>query len=247
MNDKSLISGGNAEDLPAGNPASQGDATDKTAADTLYPDADKTDAVADKKDEKSTAEPVDKTDEKATDGKSDADKDATDKKDGENKKDDTKQDEEYTAPDLSDLEMPEGFKANEEIMKDLSSFVTDRKLSKEDAAALIPIGAKIAANLQAAQTEAYAEVRAGWREEVINDKVLGTREQMAIADKGLTAYGTPELRKLLDETGLGDHPEIIRAFHKIGKTVSEDVIERGGSGDSVNTKAEDAMYPTMKK
>jgi len=35
-------------------------------------------------------------------------------------------------------------------------------------------------------------------------------------------FGSPNLIKTLDETGFGDHPELIRLLSKIGKTMKED-------------------------
>jgi hypothetical protein len=42
-----------------------------------------------------------------------------------------------------------------------------------------------------------------------------------IAKLGLNAAGTPELKELLIQTGLSDHPEIIRAFYKAGTKIKK--------------------------
>jgi hypothetical protein len=44
----------------------------------------------------------------------------------------------------------------------------------------------------------------------------------------MDAFATPELRTLLNESGLGNHPEIIRAFYRAGKAISEDGFVAGG-------------------
>jgi hypothetical protein len=53
-------------------------------------------------------------------------------------------------------------------------------------------------------------------------------ENLAAAKMALDTFGTPELRTLLIETGLGDHPEMIRAFVRAGKAISEDTLAMGG-------------------
>ena len=132
------------------------------------------------------------------------------------------------------------------MIESLVGVANELGLDHDQAAKFVSLGVDIAQGTVAKIDQNYAQTRSEWRDQVASDPVIGTKEAMAIADKGLEAYGSPALRKLLDETGIGDHPEVIRAFHKIGKTVLEDTIEKGGSGDKRTVSAADAMYPTMK-
>ena len=51
-----------------------------------------------------------------------------------------------------------------------------------------------------------------------------------------THFGGDEFIKLLDQTGLGDHPLVVDTMHKIARTMSEDEIVGGGGGQSfINT------------
>ena len=229
-----------SEKPPAEQTPEQKAAADKVAADKKIAD-DK--AVADKaaadKAEADRIAAMTPEEKKAHDDKVAADKVAKEAADAEAKKN-------KVPVDLTDMKLPEGFKANPEVLADLTKLVNEHGLSKETAEALAPVGAKIAENAVKRINDGYADIRSGWRDEVAADPVLGSKEQMAIADAGLEAYGTPGLRKLLDETGIGDHPEVIRAFHKIGKTVKPDGFVKGGSGDTRVANPEDAMYPTMK-
>lgn len=43
-------------------------------------------------------------------------------------------------------------------------------------------------------------------------------------------FGSPELKQYLNETGLGNHPELVRIFANIGKAMSEDGLVTGNSG-----------------
>jgi hypothetical protein len=47
-------------------------------------------------------------------------------------------------------------------------------------------------------------------------------ENLGVAKKALDAFGTAELRSLLNQSGLGDHPEVIRFMYRAGKAISED-------------------------
>lgn len=53
---------------------------------------------------------------------------------------------------------------------------------------------------------------------------------LAIAKKALDTYGTPEIRQLLETTGLGNNPEMIRFFWRVGKTLTEDGTVTGSTG-----------------
>jgi len=57
-------------------------------------------------------------------------------------------------------------------------------------------------------------------------------------------FGTPELTKLLNASGMGNHPEIIRAFYRAGKAISEDSFV-GGSRATAPVDPSKRMYPTM--
>jgi hypothetical protein len=71
-----------------------------------------------------------------------------------------------------------------------------------------------------------------------------------VAKKALDAFGTAELRSLLNESGLGNHPEVIRFMFRAGKAISEDSMVTGNKGEarpagprSFNDLA-DALYST---
>ena len=60
----------------------------------------------------------------------------------------------------------------------------------------------------------------------------------------LKAFATPELRELLQKSGLGNHPEIIRFMYRAGKAISTDdyVGASQGSGASRSTPKDMASY-----
>ena len=210
------------------------------------------DAKADDGDKKGQDEGDDKKSDDA-DAKDDSDKEGDDKKKDGDKEGDDEGDEPGEPLDLSDMEfdLPEGMELNKEVLGDLGELAGELGIKdKEQAAKFVPLGVKLVENAFAKQQEQFAETRKEWVDTVANDKEIGgadekaRKEKLVVADRGLAAVGTPELRTLLNQTGLGDNPEVIRAFYKVGLGVSEDVVERGGSGDTAPGGL-DAMYPTM--
>ncbi|MDD4915725.1 MAG: hypothetical protein PHW13_11895 [Methylococcales bacterium] len=72
---------------------------------------------------------------------------------------------------------------------------------------------------------------AEWEAAIKADKELGGEklpENLSVAWKALNALGSDALLQLLDKSGLGSHPDLIRAFYRAGKLISEDALVAGG-------------------
>lgn len=108
-----------------------------------------------------------------------------------------------------------------------------------------------------AQKEAVAKADAewkaqneAWKKQVQDDKDLGgpkLKETIAHAKRFVAKFGTPALTKLLDDSGLGNHPDAVRLFAAAGKALAEDTV--GGAGAPTNKKAPDdpaSLYPNTK-
>ena len=57
-------------------------------------------------------------------------------------------------------------------------------------------------------------------------------ENLAIAKTALDKFATPEFTKLLNDTGLGNHPEVLRVFVRAGKAISPDSVIPGKAAPS---------------
>lgn len=134
---------------------------------------------------------------------------------------------------------PEGIKVDEVSLKEFNAFANDLKIPKDKAEAFSHQFAK-------KQVEAVQQQIAGWRTLTEADKELGGanyEQNVGIAKKAFQKYGTPELLKVLETTGLGNHPEIIRWAHRVGKAMSDDVVitQNGGTPKSEPTFASALM------
>lgn len=56
---------------------------------------------------------------------------------------------------------------------------------------------------------------------------FGANKAVAIA--GYRQFATPELRTILNASGLGNHPEVVRHFYRLGKTMQQDNGVHGGA------------------
>lgn len=84
---------------------------------------------------------------------------------------------------------------------------------------------KVAPVVEARQLQQMEAVRKQWADTSVTDQEFGGEklsENLSVAKKALDAFGSPQLRELLEKSGLGNHPEMIRLMYRAGKAISED-------------------------
>lgn len=98
-----------------------------------------------------------------------------------------------------------------------------------------------------AEADALAAAQSEWLQAAKADKEIGGASFDAnslLAKKAMVKFGGESLQTWLQETGLGNHPELIRAFVRIGKAMAEDSI--AGKGNGVTTAANDEQTALRK-
>lgn len=184
----------------------------------------------------------DKSDEKSDDEKSEGDK-----------ADDEKSDDEGYA----DFEFPEGTIVNETLLSGATAMFREDGLSQERAQEYVTMYATEINNERAAAEialqEQADEQAANWKKAVQTDPDIGgenLKKNLGISALGVKSVGTPELAQVLKDSGLGNHPAIVKAFYKVGLMFAEDEPGAGGqnTGDSVGQKdIVERMYPNASK
>jgi hypothetical protein len=132
------------------------------------------------------------------------------------------------APETYEFTAPEGQTLDDGVIAQFSEVAKELNLSQDAAQKVLDKMQPVIAGRQAERLEA---ARNEWAESAKADKEFGGEkltENLAVAKKAMDAFATPELRTLLNESGLGNHPEIIRAFYRAGKAISEDGFVAGG-------------------
>lgn len=155
----------------------------------------------------------------------------SDKKTDEANKSDEGKTDGVKAPIEYDLKAPEGMQLDVEALDEFKGIAKELGLENESAQKLTDIGTKLAAKWEAKQVEKIQQVQAEWAEQSNTDKRFGgdaLKQNLGIAKKALDTFGSPELQQLLNQSGLGNHPEVINAFVNIGKAISEDKFVSGG-------------------
>lgn len=129
--------------------------------------------------------------------------------------------------DYTDFTVPEGYTLEGEVGDKFKAVAKELGLNQEQAQKLIDIDVQ---RVQA-QTESVHKATLEWQTMAKADKEIGGEAldaNVAIAKKALDAFGSPALKELLLNSGLGNHPEFIRVFCKIGKAISDDGFVPGG-------------------
>lgn len=156
---------------------------------------------------------------------------------------------EKVVPEKYEFKAPEGVTLDSELLGEFEAIAKDMKLSQDEAQKVADVGAKLAQKIQAAQVQAVEQAAAEWAKAASTDKEFGgdkLTENLAVGKKALDAFGTPELRTLLNTSQLGNHPEVIRFFVRAGKAISEDRMVNGGTGQPAAPRSiAEALYPSQ--
>lgn len=117
-------------------------------------------------------------------------------------------------------------------------------LPQDKAQALID---KVAPAMKAQTEASVAQMKTDLLAAAQADKEIGGdkfNENVAVAKLAIDAYFTPDFAKFLNDTGLGNHPEMIRGLMKAGAALKQDGFVPGRKG----TEAGDArgFYPNSK-
>lgn len=133
--------------------------------------------------------------------------------------------------------LPEGIKLNDTIMGEFTTLAKGLNLPQAEAQKLVDLGAKLTAGAETTLAETVKAARAEWETASRADIEFGGAQfdaNLATANKVFADYGTPVLKQLLVDSGLGNHPEVIRWAWKVGKALSEDKLVRDGRATASN-------------
>ena len=118
-------------------------------------------------------------------------------------------------------------------------------LSNEQAQKIVDVyGSTIIPQIAKQQEAAWQKQVTEWAETLKADKELGSVESIGNAQKAMDQFGTPELKQYLNDSGLGNHPELFRIFSRIGKAMSEDGFVSGSSENA--RSAADVLFGDSK-
>jgi len=152
-----------------------------------------------------------------------------------------------TPPDeYADFKMPGGVQLDETLMTDALPLFKEMGLTQDAAQKLVDFQAsRVQAEAQK-QVDAFNQLKTEWREQSASDKEFGGdafNENVKLAQSAVNKFGTPELKQLMEDYGVGNHPEMLRFMVKVGKLTAEDVPGSDGIGGAANKDRVSTLYP----
>ncbi len=141
--------------------------------------------------------------------------------------------------------LPQDVEVDTAALAEAQSLFAEARLSQPQAQKLVDLYAGKMSELVQRQLSAAESRQKAWVSEVKNDPDLGGRRfesARAAAQRALARFGTPELRRTLDELGVSNSPQLFRFFVRVGQAASEDTLDglrAGGAGPS----AAETLYP----
>lgn len=138
------------------------------------------------------------------------------------------------APEAYDFKPIEGVNLDEGVVGAFTELAKELDLSQSAAEKVLNKMAPVLAERSMAK---LAEAKQAWFQASVQDKEFGgdkLGENLAVAKKALDAFASPELRSLLNESGLGNHPEFVRLMYRAGKAISEDGYVGASPGSSAS-------------
>lgn len=211
-----------AVDANAGKPPAEGGATPPAASNDKPADKPATGSEAAKAAEGEGAS------KKAEDGKADKAKEG--------------------APEKYEFKLPEGAQVDEALLGKFTPLAKELNLSQEGAQRLVDLYTEAQGQAMKTVTDHWANLNQEWVGKVNSDAEYGGADldkNVAIAKKAIDAFGTPELKDALNLTGVGNHPEIVRFFYRVGKAISDDKFDTGNAKTNAPRDAAKLLFPNQ--
>lgn len=149
-----------------------------------------------------------------------------------------------TPETYGEFALPEGMPVDGPLLDQFKAVAAETGLSQEQAQKLVELHAR---SVQG-HMEAHAAAVKGWTEAAKADKEIGGdryEETRHVVGTVLATFGSPELIALLDGTGLGEHPDVIRFTARVGKAMLEDGPAKVRQPDAGPRDHAKILYPDM--
>lgn len=159
--------------------------------------------------------------------------------------DQAKADDKPAVPEKYEFKAPEGKEFDPAVIGQFSEVAKELGLSQDAAQKILD---KMGPTLASRQVEAIEAARTEWANASTTDKEFGgdkLTENLSVAKKALDSFGTPELRTLLNQSGLGNHPEVIRFMYRAGKAISEDGFVPGSRSSTAESDPAKRLFPNQ--
>lgn len=157
------------------------------------------------------------------------------------------------APVELDIKPPDGVALDDKRFQAFKQFAVESKLTKDAAQKVLDMYAENLREYAKTTQNAWATQMAEWAKSAKDDPEYGQQNlgsSLTIARKAIDKFGTKGLKEILDASGMGNHPELVRFFVRVGKSLAEDSVTGAVAGAPSATMTDEekylrTMYPSM--
>ena len=147
-----------------------------------------------------------------------------------------------------DFQVPEGVDVQGDALNNFKQMAAEAGLTQEQAQKFVNIGVQMQQQWADEQSSAIKAAGEQWAQLSQKDSEFGGQvleENLGVAKQALDKFGTPELKQLLNDSGFGNHPEVIRVFYRVGKAISNDKFVGGGQGAAQPRDPASILFPNQ--
>ena len=139
----------------------------------------------------------------------------------------------------ADFKLPEGMPVDSDFLDTTKAVFKEAGLSQEKAQKLVDLVVERDKRVEKAQFD-QADA---WAKEFMKSPTA--KEDLAYAAKA-REFCTPGVREMLKDPRIGNNPEILATFAKIGRMLSEDsMVEAGARGGATEKSAAEVIFGDM--
>lgn len=144
-----------------------------------------------------------------------------------------------------DLKLSENSLLDPAKVDEVKAYAKSKNLSPEQAQDLLNREEALLKSFVNEQQEEIKKASEEWKKQALLDKEIGGEnfnKNVEFAHRAMKRFGNETLTKYLDESGLGNHPDVIRMFMKIGQSMAEDKIIGSNSQGGQKKSLEEVFY-----
>jgi|TARA_R110000824_G_scaffold146356_3_gene315140 hypothetical protein len=144
--------------------------------------------------------------------------------------------------------LPEGVELSDAMLAEATPLLKELGATQEQAQALVDFQTQTLSDMAETQAQVWKDQINEWKASAETDAEYGKGkydQSVMLARSAMREIGSPELTQVLEETGMGNHPEMIRVFYRIGKAIGEDTVSFGGGTQEGGKSLADRLFPNQ--
>jgi hypothetical protein len=146
------------------------------------------------------------------------------------------------------FKVPEGVQFSESNQAAFSGLAKELGLTQEAAQKLVDYQANAVKQSLESQKSDFVKMQTEWKEETKKELGATADKQLAYAAQARDKFASQGLRQILEDSGLANHPEVVKLFITLGKSISEDGFVDGKPANAdAGRSAADVIYPNQGK